>query len=132
MKKYEDDLMSALNRWFWYNGLLEAIYDDEGNIKEWESATTKSGLEYAKPVYDKECVILSLIAALETKENDNSFSLEDAQNLACNDFYYNKELNVLWILLVSMFGEYGTSPRSGWIERPKEAAQFLKDVLKYD
>lgn len=31
----------------------------------------------------------------------------------------------IWGLLVLQFGNYGTSPRGGWIEKPEKAARFL-------
>lgn len=44
----------------------------------------------------------------------------------------NKELNVLWILLVEMFGDCGTSPRSGRIEKRSECADFLETVVEIE
>lgn len=35
-----------------------------------------------------------------------------------------------WFLLVCMYGDYGTSPRSGWVEKPNEAIQFLERICK--
>ena len=32
------------------------------------------------------------------------------------------------MMLVVWFGDYGTSPRSGWIEETVECKQFLLDV----
>ena len=39
---------------------------------------------------------------------------------------------VIWFLMVCMFGSYGTSPRSGWIDRKnrERAISFLDAVLK--
>lgn len=36
---------------------------------------------------------------------------------------------VLWQLIVCMYGDYGTSPRSGWINNLEGALRFL-EVLK--
>ena len=44
----------------------------------------------------------------------------------------NEELNVLWILLVEMFGDCGTSPRSGWIEKRSECANFLETIVEIE
>lgn len=36
---------------------------------------------------------------------------------------------VLWFLLVCMYGDYGTSPRFGWIENKEKAIAFLNSLL---
>ena len=36
---------------------------------------------------------------------------------------------ILWFLLVCMFGDYGTSPRFGWVEEKEEAIAFLNSLL---
>lgn len=36
--------------------------------------------------------------------------------------------HALWMMLVSAFGNWGTSIRSGWIEKTKEAAKFINDA----
>lgn len=39
---------------------------------------------------------------------------------------WHTEEHVLWMLLVGMFGSWGTSIRSGWIEDCKGAAAFIR------
>lgn len=39
-------------------------------------------------------------------------------------------LEVFWMLCVLMFGNYGTSPRSGWIEDCTGCIEFLKTITK--
>ena len=36
----------------------------------------------------------------------------------------------LWFILICRFGDYGTSPRFGWIEDKDGATQFLKSLLE--
>ena len=36
--------------------------------------------------------------------------------------------HALWMMLVAAFGEWGTSIRSGWLEKHKEAAEFINRV----
>lgn len=36
--------------------------------------------------------------------------------------------HALWMMLVSAFGNWGTSNRSGWIEKTEEAAEFINDA----
>lgn len=38
--------------------------------------------------------------------------------------------HALWMMLVSAFGDWGTSIRSGWIEKKKEAAAFIDEATE--
>lgn len=53
-------------------------------------------------------------------------------HISCPDFCekWDTEEHCIWMLLVGMFGDWGTSIRSGWIERDKrkEAAQFIREL----
>ena len=39
---------------------------------------------------------------------------------------------MLWQMLVEMFGTCGTSPRTGWIEKRDECADFLEMIVQYE
>ena len=108
-------LLCAFNSWFWYNGLLEQDGD------EWAGS---------RPKYDENCLILKLISILRANETEhlNLYDLEEMHHI---DMFYD-ELNVLWLLLVAMFGEYGTSPRTGWIVNRKECADFLESIVEIE
>jgi len=41
---------------------------------------------------------------------------------------WNTDKHALWMTLVAMFGSWGTSIRSGWIEDTKAAAEFINRV----
>lgn len=41
------------------------------------------------------------------------------------------QLEVIWMLLVRLYGDYGTSPRHGWVTRTLEAINFLEHLLYY-
>lgn len=43
---------------------------------------------------------------------------------------WNTEPHVLYMMLVSEFGNWGTSINSGWIDKKKECLNFLEEVLK--
>ena len=43
---------------------------------------------------------------------------------------YNIDECFMWSILVCMFGDYGTSPRSGWIVNVKECIEFIDKNLK--
>lgn len=47
-----------------------------------------------------------------------------------DDWYDNEGLNFVWGMLVLLFGDYGTSPRTGWLNVSKELIDFLKDMLE--
>ena len=123
MKKLQDyniELLDALHSWFWYNGLLEQDGD------KWVDFENIS-----RPKYDENCLILKLITILREDETE-SLEIKDLREKCNIDMYYDEELNVLWLLLVEMFGEYGTSPRSGWIEKRKECADFLETIVEIE
>ena len=44
--------------------------------------------------------------------------------------YWHTEGHVIWMLLVGMFGDWGTSIRGGWIEDKKECIEFINQICK--
>ena len=44
------------------------------------------------------------------------------------DSYDEAQLQVIWIICVILFGDYGTSPRYGWIEDVEGFKQFIHDI----
>jgi hypothetical protein len=42
---------------------------------------------------------------------------------------WHTEEHMIWMLLVGMFGDWGTSIRSGWIERHDECIAFVKSLI---
>ena len=38
------------------------------------------------------------------------------------------QLQVIWMICVELFGDYGTSPRSGWIEDVDGFCKFIDDI----
>lgn len=42
------------------------------------------------------------------------------------------QLQLVWMICVLMFGNYGTSPRFGWIEDVDGFRQFIKDICRED
>jgi hypothetical protein len=45
---------------------------------------------------------------------------------------WHTEMHCIWMLLVGMFGDWGTSIRSGWIEKTKECAEYIRNLCKDD
>ena len=59
--------------------------------------------------------------------------LEKANDLVSNPFssgQWHTEEHTIWMLLVGMFGNWGTSIRGGWIEETKEAAEYIRKLCK--
>ena len=48
--------------------------------------------------------------------------------------YYGGQLEMIWMFLVLMYGEYGVSPRAGWIEDEKipECKLFLDRMIELE
>ena len=121
IQDYNIKLLDALHSWFWYNGLLEKNSDELIGFEN-----------ISRTKYDENCLILKLISILRETEDDilTLSSLEEKYNIDMSST--DKELNVLWILLVEMFGNCGTSPRTGWIEKRKECADFLETIVEIE
>ena len=47
-----------------------------------------------------------------------------------DDIEWHTEQHTIWMLLVGMFGNWGTSIRSGWIDKPIECAAFIEELCK--
>lgn len=61
--------------------------------------------------------------------------LENTQSVVSCPFSHRQwgtEEHTIWMILVGMFGDWGTSIRGGWIERNKEAAEFIRDICADD
>lgn len=121
IQDYNIKLLDALHSWFWYNGLLDSVDDELIGFEN-----------ISRPKYDENCLILKLISILRETEDDilTLSSLEEKYNINMSSI--DKELNVLWILLVEMFGNCGTSPRTGWIEKRKDCADFLETIVEIE
>lgn len=86
----------------------------------------------SRPKYTDDCVIVRLIDELKNKKTRHKFyEYKDVCELD-EGFGICKEFNVIWIMLVEMFGNCGTSPRTGWIDKREECAEFLQQVLEIE
>ena len=54
---------------------------------------------------------------------------DEIRNNDCDTY-----VNVIWQILVIMFGDYGTSPRYGWIDfdNKDDAVELLKKLVEVD
>lgn len=53
-----------------------------------------------------------------------SFGISDIPD----EWYDNECLNQYWSMIVLAFGDYGTSPRSGWVPKSEKADKFFEDL----
>lgn len=75
-----------------------------------------------KVIYDR---------AVEEYESHDAFEvITIGINDVDDDWYDNEGLNFVWGMLVLMFGEYGSSPRTGWLIIGQELIDFLKNMIK--
>lgn len=69
--------------------------------------------------------------AVEEYESHDTFEVVTISiNDVDDDWYDNEGLNFVWGMLTLMFGEYGSSPRVGWLIVSKELIDFLENMLK--
>ena len=117
MENIKEKMLDALKSVFWYEGLLTE--DDSGN-------------------YSTNCWLVKFIDDLERNANtkyQNMYTVDDLESFNKNNDFDEDEFDqrerhsVIWQMLVEMFGDCGTSPRFGWIEKRKECAEFLREIL---
>ena len=117
MENIKEKMLDALRSVFWYEGLLTE--DDSGN-------------------YSTNCWLVKFIDDLERNAStkyQNMYTVDDLESFNKNNDFDEDEFDqrerhsVIWQMLVEMFGDCGTSPRFGWIEKRKECAEFLRETL---
>ena len=117
MENIKEKMLDALKSVFWYEGLLTE--DNSGN-------------------YSTTCWLVKFIDDLEKNTNtkyQNMYTVDDLETFNKNNDFDEDEFDqrerhaVIWQMLVEMFGDCGTSPRFGWIEKRKECAEFLREIM---
>ena len=117
MENIKEKMLDALRSIFWYEGLLTE--DDSGN-------------------YSTNCWLVKFIDDLERNANTKyryTYTVDDLEAFNKNNNFNEDEFDqrerhtVIWQMLVEMFGDCGTSPRFGWIEKRKECAEFLIEIM---
>lgn len=50
-----------------------------------------------------------------------------------HDRFDDEQFEIFWMMLVLMYGEYGSSPRSGWLylKYKEEIIEFIDKITKY-
>ena len=117
MQNIKEKMLDALKSVFWYEGLLTE--DDSGN-------------------YSTNCWLVKFINDLERNANTKyryTYTVDDLEAFNKNNDFDEDESDqrerhsVIWQMLVEMFGDCGTSPRFSWIEKRKECAEFLREIM---
>lgn len=124
LKDYNKKMLNALHSVFWYEGLLKQYEDERVEFKN-----SKDNYSFSRPKYRDDCFIIMFIKALrEYKNAYEYFTFSDVEKISV-DFQWQSRHTVIWQMLVEMFGNCGTSPRTGWIEQREECAEFLEQVV---
>lgn len=66
---------------------------------------------------------------LFTAINENSGLLQRPPMENDLSIFVQAQLEFIWMILVQLYGNYGTSPRSGWIENKEGALNFIDMIL---
>lgn len=104
-------ILQALQDIVFYNGLSEQLKVAREHL-----------LQVQQKIKDGAAVGFDTVVSLGTSRPDSLCSFDSRGN--SNDF---EQFEIFWMLLVLMFGDYGTSPRYGWInpEQISDAVLFI-------
>lgn len=69
--------------------------------------------------FNLDCEIVGWIRSID--------KLKDGEILT---FRASNDTLFVWTICVLLFGDYGTSPASGWIVKTKECKEFLKQITR--
>ncbi len=69
------------------------------------------------------------IKAQTTPENGSEWAQKPDGFYDVEDDGESYRLQLIWSLTVCIFGDYGVSPRVGWIERKEDALRFLRKLM---
>lgn len=103
-------LLDALDSVVWYNGLFDFIKYIEEEITKEKSDGSK-------------CISFQLMPSCNDK----------IKEICENDRLTIGQCEMLWMILVELFGDYGMSPRGGWLnvnENKEEILKFLNAISK--
>ena len=141
-------MLSAIHSFCWYDGLLEAAYDDndeiifvnvdkDGNELDPDDKDLKQKSFTTIIKYEDDCIIKKLIRKLEYVKNEKDFpqlGYEEANEIfEGGDEDFSNRYSMLWQMLVEMFGSCGTSPRYGCIDENIDGAiEFLNILLHFE
>lgn len=76
-------------------------------------------------------ILLKLKEDITNSEGETYSKLKDDLKYKYDEFS-NNQFEIFWMMLVLMYGDYGTSPRSGWLnmENKNEIISFIDQITK--
>ena len=76
-------------------------------------------------------ILLKLKEDIINSEGETYSKLKDDLKYK-HDEFSNNQFEIFWMMLVLMYGDYGTSPRSGWLnmENKNEIISFIDQITK--
>lgn len=98
-----ESLITALDAVTWYNGLAEEIV-------KWKNPDNYSSLNPIGIPYQDGMLVPKIEFRFGWPED-------------CKE-----QLEVFWMICVLLFGNYGSSPRVGWIEKKDEFFKFIDNI----
>lgn len=69
--------------------------------------------------------IITYIKNCSKKSTHNILFPEFLREIDCDDY-----IRVFWSVLVVLYGDYGTSPRFGWLDS-EEVSDIIEDIDRY-
>ncbi len=109
---------------------LKAVLDERANHSE-------AVEEFEEEIWRRDEALASIIWYNRHKEwlLDLADQLEAADGSYINPIdvsEWHTEKHCIWMLLVGMYGDWGTSIRGGWIEKTKECAEYIRKLCRDD
>lgn len=107
--------------------------DNRKLLNEAAERLEKQETEIRRRDYALECIIWY--------NGHQEWLIDLANTLEAADTFYPNPIDVsewhtekhcIWMLLVGMFGDWGTSIRAGWIEQTNECAEYIRNLCKDD
>lgn len=112
-------------------GLIDAVQGSKRQYKEGFKTGWTGMMDALKDVvrYNGLSDLLKVWVSRGDKDYENGYKYGMKYvHCQCNpieDKYSYGQLELIWMLCVILFGDYGTSPRSGWIENWPKCKEFL-------
>lgn len=77
--------------------------------------------------------LLELKQDLVNLSNSGTYTKTNKSLEYKHDRFDDEQFEIFWMMLVLMYGEYGSSPRSGWLylKYKEEIIEFIDKITKY-
>jgi hypothetical protein len=112
--------------------IFEEIKKKVTPIQDTTTKTIESRENERKMEYALECIVFYnrhyewLEKLADEIENTKDLSYGNPLDIS----EWHSEKHCIWMLLVGMFGDWGTSIRGGWIEETKECANYIRELCR--